>query len=716
MKSILLENRDYSLTLSESCRATSLINKHNGEECLTASVSLPFFALTEERPYNNELKLAYMNKKTVFEANSVRLDGDILTVGFELVSFEALVRVTVRDTYIAFTLIGFNADEKDFPQPMTYPPVSEFRLIQLPFPKELSYGQWLNVCHTGESSVCVMSTSPEAFSDSERFGDIRTLYTDSRRGFKLKECPAVLICRPTDKFLDAVEAVENDFDLPKGVASRRDPLINASIYWVSDLSPSNLEEHISYAKKGGFRLMLIYYTSMFCEGRLYQYCGNYDYRDSYPEGRKTLEEMLRRIKSEGITPGIHFLHTHIGIGSRYVTPKADYRLNLTRRFTLARDISETDDEIFVEECPIDATTVDGTRLLRFGSEIITYEGYSEERPYRFYGCTRGHFGTEISSHSRGDCGGILDISEYGATSIYLDQNSDLQDEVGDKIADAYNAGFEFIYFDGSEGTNAPFEYHIPNAQYRIYKKLNKAPLFCEGAAKAHFGWHMLSGANAFDVFPTDIFKEMIIEHPFKEAAHMQKDLTRVNFGWWAFYADTRPDIYEFGTSKAAAWDCPATIQSNLFRFKQNPRCDDILETMRRWEDVRATGWLTDEMKLLLRQADKEFTLVKNAFGEYELYECEQVRVGERDNSVRAFVFSRGNDTCVSIWDDKGASDVSLIQSAIRSYTKEVDSEPMSISYTHAYATVTVEGKAYITARISKEDMIKALGEAIVKRH
>lgn len=620
MSNIVFENKFFTLTLSEECKAVSLFNKETCEEYLNKGVYLPFFSLTEERPYNNEIKLAYMNKRTTFQANRVRMVGDELIVGFELVLFEARVKVTVKDSYIAFTLVEFIADEKDFPQPMSYPPVTEYRLIQLPMDASLPYGQWLNVCHTEKSSVCVMSCSQHGFTDGETFNGVRVLKTDAHRGIKLRGCTAALICRKTDSFLNSVEDIENDYGLPKGVESRRDPKINASVYWVAHIDPSNVDEHIAYAKKGGFSMMLIYYTAPFLATRGYTTCGDYDYRPSYPEKDKTLTEMLNKIKAAGITPGFHFLHTHIGIESRYVTPKVDYRLNLTRKFTLSRDISETDTVIYVEECPCDATIADLTRVLRFDGEAITYEGFSEEYPYHFYGCTRGHYNTEITSHKRGTAGGTLDVSEFTGTSIYLDQNTALQDEIAEKIANIYNCGFEFIYFDGSEGTNPPFEYHVPNAQYRVYKKVNKAPIFCEGAAKAHFGWHMLSGANAFDVFPTSIFKEMIIEHPFKEAALMKKDFTRVNFGWWAFYKDTRPDVYEFGTSKAASWDCPITMQCNVANFKANPRFEDIFEVMRRWEDVRAANWLTDEQKLMLRQADKEFTLLINAKGEYELVE------------------------------------------------------------------------------------------------
>ena len=416
MDTIKFENKCFALTLSGECKAVSLFNKETGEEYLDKGVTLPFFSLTEDRPFNNEIKLAYMNKRTTFQANRVRLDGDELIVGFELVLFEARVRVTVKDEYIAFTLVDFIADEKDFPQPMSYPPVSEFRLIQLPLDAYLPYGQWLNVCHTEKSSVCVMSCSEHGFTDGEVFNDVRVLKTDAHRCINLRGCTAAIICRKKDSFLRSVESIETDYDLPKGVASRRDPRINSSIYWVAHLDPTNVDEHIAYAKKGGFRMMLIYYTAPFINERMYVNFGDYDYRPTYPEKEKTLTELLNKIKAAGITPGFHFLHTHIGIKTRYVTPKVDYRLNLTRRFTLSRDISENDTDIYVEECPCDVTTADKTRILRFDGEAITYEGYTEEYPYRFYGCTRGHFDTEVTAHKRGTSGGLLDVSELSGTS------------------------------------------------------------------------------------------------------------------------------------------------------------------------------------------------------------------------------------------------------------------------------------------------------------
>ena len=106
-RSIVLENEVFKLILASDGKAESLVLKSNGEECIDTKEKLPFFSLTEERPYNNEIKLAHPNKRTVFGANSLRMEEGKLIVGFELIKFEAVVEVTVAPRYMVFTLTDF---------------------------------------------------------------------------------------------------------------------------------------------------------------------------------------------------------------------------------------------------------------------------------------------------------------------------------------------------------------------------------------------------------------------------------------------------------------------------------------------------------------------------------------------------------------------------------------------------------------------------------
>ena len=123
----------------------------------------------------------------------------------------------------------------------------------------------------------------------------------------------------------------------------------------------------------------------------------------------------------------------------------------------------------------------------------------------------------MNSLPKGYSIGILDVSEFGATSVYINQKTSLQDEIAEKIAAIYDAGFQFFYFDGSEGVDPPFGINVALAQYRVFKRLKPQPLFAEGAAKTHFSWHMLSGGNAFDVFRPEVLKEETNKWPAEEA-------------------------------------------------------------------------------------------------------------------------------------------------------------------------------------------------------
>ncbi len=709
-KHIVIENQYFRLTIGTDAVAKSLVYLPTNEECITPDTTVPLFSVTQERPFNNEVKLAHPNTRTTFPANRVRMEEGKLIVGFAITPFEAIVDVKVAERYFAFQLVDFIVHPTDYPcLSMTPPPVSAFRLIQLPVIKRKNFGAWMNVNRDENVAVAVMAISPQACIASEERMDCRIMTADAIREQGLRGTTAALIVACPADFMDAVDTLEADYDLPRGVAARRSPYINRSIYWTFDLNPANADEHIRRAKQGGFSLMVLSYTCFFKEDGYY-YNSDYDFNDNYPNGKQDVLAVLKKVNDAGIQPGFHVLQTHVGLRSRYVTPVADHRLLLTKHFTLAQPLSETDTVITVEENPRETVMANGCRVLAFGGELITYTSYSTERPYRFLGCERGYCKTNVKSHPMGEIGGILAISEYGAMSVYLDQNASLADEVADKIADVFNLGFRFIYFDGSEGTNEPYGYHVPGSQYRVWQCLSPAPLFAEGAAKAHFGWHLLSGGNAFDVFGPAVFKEKIKQYPAEEAPRMRMDFTRINFGFWGYWAPSaenngiQPDMWEYGTSRAAAWDCPISVQTNLDLMNRHPRTDDNLEVVRRWEDVREKNLLTEDQKQMLRDLTTEHHLLINEKGEYELVAYRQIPCGVKD--VRCFLFSRQNKTYVLYWHETSANDILLPFAG-----DAVVCRNLGIDATVFEGTLHAQGRQYFVTDAAEDEVLKAFADA-----
>lgn len=719
---IVLENDQFRLVIGSNAVAESLILKATGEECLMQGENMPIFSVTQDRPYHNELKLAHPNKKTTFQADTLYREGDRLIVGFELVPWEAVIRIKETPAYVGFSLEGFIVEPEDYPEylKITPPPATELRLLQLPVRSRTNFGEWLNVSWDENAAVNVLATDEFAYIDFEKRKGYDVLTATAVKELKFEGTGAALIvCRPDD-LLDNIASLEEDFNLPRGAESRRSDLINASYYWTYEINPGNVDEHIKYAKMGGFRLMNIYYPAF--EGHIsYEYIGDYEIdRKHYPNGKKDLKKMLDKIKAAGIIPGVHFLHSHIGRKSIYVTPVPDYRLNLLKTFNLSQDLGAADTVVFVEQNPAGCTMADGCRVLRAGTELISYEGYTTTRPYRFTGCVRGIDKTTVNSLSKGSGIGLLDVSEFGASSVYIDQRTGLQDEIAEKIADIFDAGFQFIYFDGSEGVNPPFGINVGLAQYRVFRKLNPQPIFAEGAAKSHFSWHMLSGGNAFDIFPPEVIKAETRKWPAEEAPRMRQDFTRINFGWLGYYVPdattigTQPDMWEYVTSLAAAWDSPVSIWGFLGSFKAHARTADNLEVIRRWEEVRKSHWLTDEQKKTLQNADQEHHLLINEQNRFELIPYDQVRnVAGGSSEIRAFVFERQKTYYAVYWHISGDKklELQLNPSDITLYEKLGAEKPV-LDAAEGRVVIPAGSRYYIKANgLSKERFLKALETA-----
>ena len=671
---VVVENAKFRLVLGDDARAKSLVVKATGEEMLDLTEDVPAFSVVQERPFNNEVKLVFPHRRTEFRANRVRRAGDDLLVGFEHVSYEARIRLTERPDFVLFELVDFPLGPRGSNDlKMTYPPVDVMRILVLPVKDRARFGDWLNVSWDDRSALSLFAAEPYTLIEGAPRHGFRLMAAEAHRGVKLRGAKAALLASDTASFLDAMDSAEAALGLPRGVRSRRDPRMRRSIYWTDSVCPENVDAHIALARECGFSKMLIYYPAVTDQKGTSSTIADYapDLK-RFPKGCESIREMLAKIKAAGIMPGLHVLQTFIGFDTHYVTPVADPRLNLKAHFTLAKPFgADAAGDLYVQENPADSPTNAASRILAFGGELLEYAGFTTERPYKFTGVMRGAKKTNVVDHPRGQIGGVLDVCEYGAHSCYIDQNTDLQDEIAAKIAKIYDCGFEFMYNDGSEGASAPYAVHVANAQYRVWRQLAEKPLFMEGAAKSHFGWHHQSGANAFDVFVPEEFKPMIVRWPLYEAPIMHADFSQLDFGWWGVYrpgqkvrlhrpgrpeiatVGTQMDMWEFGTSKAAAWDCPVSIQMTL-GLRRHPRAADLTAVLRRWEDVRERNALTAAQRAALRDPQREFHLFETAPGAYELCEIEMLPTPDAAKHLRGFVFERGGRRVVACWHTEGA--------------------------------------------------------------
>ncbi len=220
----------------------------------------------------------------------------------------------------------------------------------------------------------------------------------------------------------------------------------------------------------------------------------------------------------------------------------------------------------------------------------------------------------------------------------------------------------------------PFWYTVSRAQWLVWQKVDPKPLFAEGACKSHFSWHILTRGNAFDTFKPEVIKAATRAYPAAEAPRVAKDFTSINFGWIGYLAPstqtigTQPDMLEYITSRAAAWDCPISLNGHLDQFAAHPRTPDNLEVIKRWEDLRAQAWLTRSQKESLKNLDQEHTLLINESGKRELVPYSQIEnIGGAGRPARGFVFERMGKVYVTYWHTSGEAtlDVPLPAKDIR---------------------------------------------------
>lgn len=703
---IVIENAEMRLVFGSDGTAKSLIHKATGQECLMKGIHIPAFSITQDMPYDNEIKLTYPAKSKTFEADSLYREGDNLIVAFELTDYEAIINLNITDDYIGFTLEKMRYKMADIGDKRKTR-IDEFIFLQLPVKNRTHFGEWLNVIWDEDVAVNLLATDPYCRIDAKNREGYKIFQAGGENEVKMESVGAALITTDRNKILDRIDRLERDYKLPLGVESRRSEEYKNSYYALRGVvTTRNIDEHIGFAKKAGFKQMIIYYPNFAAT------MGHFTWRHEYPDGMDDLKEVTRKIREAGMIPGFHIHYNKASLDDPYVTPVPDTRLNLRRIFALRENLSKDATTIKVEENPAGCTLEDGRRMLKIGTEIISYEEYTTKPPYQFINCKRGVFNTTPAIQAKGALLGLLDIDTW-PVFVRFNQNTDIQEEVAERIANIIEeCGFRFIYYDGAEDVNRPYWYNVTKAQLAVYDALKTKSIFAEGAQKSHFGWHILTRGNAFDTFAPEDIKEATRMFPLAEIKLISNDFSSIDFGWNNYIVPgeetigMQPDMFEYITSRAAAWNSIISLVGNLDNLKNHPRTDDNLEVIRRWEEVRATDFLTQKQKENLKNEEQEHILLINETGDFELFPYEQISsITEENSAVRAFIFSRNNEVWVVYWHTFGEGNIELPVNSDKVTLFEEPGKKIPLQGKGESTTIPVGNRRYIQFDLTHDEVI-----------
>lgn len=679
---VTIENARCRLVLSGEGYAKSLVVKANGEEMIEPGARMPFSTITQNRAYDNEFKLMYAAKPWTLPSSSIERIGDELRIRYRDEFFTAVVKIESTDSYIGFRLLRFDyeLEASGFKRKTE---IDSFALAQIPVKRRGHFGRTLNVVWDDNAFVALMAARPETRIDAfDRETGGLALFAGSEKSVGVNSAHAVLaVSGAREDFLDCVDAMERDYGLPRGVQSRRHPLVAASYMATSGITPENVGEYIAIAKEGGFRAIMI-----FGMGGLWRTTGHYPPKPAFKNGPEDFRRVADEIRAAGIVPGLHFFCTKVSRDDEYLAGgNPDPRMNVVCEVLLDRDVSADDKTLYIQSSPALLRREKNRGLVQLGGELVMYGGVTDEPPYALTNCVRGLWGSTAAAHSRLSVGRHLDVDDW--VLFIRCGNTGILDEMADRLAEWINVGgARFFYMDGAEDTPEPFWYHVPKTQWNVWRRLKTGPIWSESALKSHFGWHMHSRGNAFDVFKGELQRAMMRKYILRTARQDADDFSPIDFGWLAMqpprrpdpkkkkpqhqYAQSafwngtmglQPDVVEFVACKAVAWNSPIGFQMVVGRYRSHPRASDCLAAFKRWEDAKLAGSFTFAQKEAFKDPEREWMLWPFApEGSPEPVECRSV-TDFSERPLRAFSYVRGGKAGIVYWsvEDAETPDVSL---------------------------------------------------------
>lgn len=584
---VVLENQGCRLTLAADGSVREFFDK----------------TLNEPRPCG--LARPFMRARLggwTLPASGLSRSGDLLTVTFGDGQARAFVQCQTKPYYLSFVLKSVEPAD-----------LKAITLFDLQSPKLQTIGsaiganyddramQSLQTLNFDGQQICRQMDADNVVFQSTYPDLSRPLYGPS----PIRGC-AFITC-PRDQFFTVMGQMERQFGLPspqlQGKPGKLSPLMKRSYFFVTDLSEANVDEVIGYAKRGHFGYVLI------VEHAWSKGSGSFIINDrNFPSGLEGLRRTIRKIQRAGFPVGLHMLTAGINMRDPLVTPVPDNGLYVDTQVELAAAIDDKTDFIPTKKPPSAFPKDDGGyrgtgTILRIGDEMVQYNGRNLEPPYGFTGCKRGWNGSTAAAHEAG-----LPVKHlYRAYGLFLmDTRTDLLDRVADNVARTWNAaGCDGIYFDGSEWLQGDHSYYNARLHMAYLERFNKKDIICQGSSYSPYSWHLISRMASADGF-RDI--KLYLDKRTPGFRSGNANLMPLDIGWYAINPNIRPDDIEYVCSRSLAFDSSISLETGTAQLRTVPQAMEMVDTIARWEDLRLSGRVPQEVRELMQVPGNEFHL------------------------------------------------------------------------------------------------------------
>ncbi|MDO5113128.1 MAG: hypothetical protein Q4E67_02005 [Planctomycetia bacterium] len=436
-------------------------------------------------------------------------------------------------------------------------------------------------------------------SEKDAYWDVpvRTLEVRSYARHGMAPAAFGVIASSEKEWKTAVQTFQKMADLPNpwpGGGWRNDsPWLKESYFFLTNFREEQYQEALKIAKRGGFRQILLLQHS-WC-----QTPGHYEVNTrNFKDGVAGLRAMIERFNREGIRFGLHLLAASIDPPDSYLSPVPDERLVLGVETTLAEDITAEATTIPTttpaSEFPIHEHPYMGQgQVIRIGDELIYYgenqDGFSQ--------CRRGYLGTKAVAHAQGTPIRHV-VRAYGYFMYDLD--STLREEVAANLARLVNQlPIDMLYFDGSEllqrrSDGRDHWYYNAKLHRAFYDAIENKNIQYQASSFSPYSWYLLTRSASADGH--DDLKAYLDERSPAFTYFRQSEMP-LDIGWYYGYdARATPDMYEYVLGATIGYNSSMSFQVSVDAAAKHPFTMEILDLIRKYEDLRLSGRVPTEVR------------------------------------------------------------------------------------------------------------------------
>ncbi len=535
-------------------------------------------------------------------ASAVAYADGKLAVTFGDSGVRATVRADVRPDYLVFEVLAVEGPE-----------IEELTIVEIPLALKGTAEERFAACAVALNLKTNVPEIPRATSRVRAFCYPR---------FGLVGAKVAVVGCPQDQLRPVLQKVVTDAaELPKssigGPFALGQPINQGSyLFNFSNLSEDKVDDWIALCKRMGMNQI------DFHGGNSFRFGDCRPNPETYPNGLASLKAVIDRLHAAGISAGLHTYAFFIAKTCPWVTPVPDPRLAKDATFTLAEALPAEGDTVRVVEPTADMSATTGffvrnSVTLQIDDELITYTAIDKDAPFGFTGCRRGAYGTQAAPHAAG--AKVHHLKECFGLFV-PDPETTLLAEVAAKTAETFNTcGFDMIYLDALDGEDIlggrENGWHYGSKfVYEIANRLGRPALF-EMSTFHHHLWVVRARLGAWD-HPTRSHKKFIDIH-CEANEQVRRMFLPGQLGWWAFKTwtgpqgePTFPDDIEYLMCKCLGTDTGFSLMGiDPGNVDKVPALGQLASIIRRYEDLRYSGRVPNELKEKLRVAGNEFRLV-----------------------------------------------------------------------------------------------------------